>query len=425
MQHDFKAVMTAAWRKDWPVVDAALDAGFDINADLGIVPGTTSNDPAHLLLALAVHDGVLPLVRKLLARDGISHSALIYAVEQGLFFGRCGCLAAVLQYPGMAGVEPHALLRRMVGSTPVDALRTLFQARAPGPGDAAPPLVVYNVLKTAPLRPYGDIILDRLGRAGNLSALQLLLHEDAKLDATRTSADMDKKRRVLEALVRTAASVGHVHVVEYLLDATAASDVDAFGVPPGAKRCTALMLAAKYGHGPCVARLLARGAKPNLKDKVSGRTPLHMTSFHHLQGHKYDAHRPAIVDALVAHGAKVNARDKRGQTPLMAAVACGNLLVVRALLNQPATDLTLVDKTGRTAANVWSADALNYRYATLYSDGDFRKARDEVRTCVWKQGKRWSPLRAAWVGAVGAAGADAAAAAAAARASGKRQRQSK
>ena len=68
-----------------------------------------------------------------------------------------------------------------------------------------------------------------------------------------------------------------------------------------------LVYAAYYGDLPEVKRLLAAGAEVNAQDK-NGITPLMAAS---LAGHR------EVVEFLLAKGAEVNAQDKSGKTALM------------------------------------------------------------------------------------------------------------
>merc|ERR1712034_173471 len=69
---------------------------------------------------------------------------------------------------------------------------------------------------------------------------------------------------------------------------------------------TALHLAARHGYGKVVCQLIAAGAEVNPKDSQK-RIPLHFAA----EGH-YNCCR-----ALLLNGAKENATDRLGRTPLM------------------------------------------------------------------------------------------------------------
>ena len=69
---------------------------------------------------------------------------------------------------------------------------------------------------------------------------------------------------------------------------------------------TPLMAAAITGQSDAATLLLTKGAKPDIQNK-EGSTALHMAAFFgYLE----------IVNAMVASGADVNARNERSETPL-------------------------------------------------------------------------------------------------------------
>jgi ankyrin repeat protein len=98
-----------------------------------------------------------------------------------------------------------------------------------------------------------------------------------------------------------------------------------------------LVDAVRRGDVQEVARLLAAGADPNVKD-LDGHTPLHYAA---------EQCRADIAELLLKHGADPNARDNHGKTPLHRAVweRCG--AVVELLLRHGA-DPNARDKEGWT-----------------------------------------------------------------------------
>ena len=66
--------------------------------------------------------------------------------------------------------------------------------------------------------------------------------------------------------------------------------------------------AAGAGNIEAVKQHLAAGTDVDVKDDEHGLTPLHVAA---IEGHK------AILKLLIAKGAEVNAKDKRGRTPLV------------------------------------------------------------------------------------------------------------
>lgn len=73
-----------------------------------------------------------------------------------------------------------------------------------------------------------------------------------------------------------------------------------------------------------------------------------MTALHYA----VDKGLTSIVDALLEHGADVNAQDETGQTPLMYAVICSHKEVVEKLLSVPSIDLGIKNTDGETAKDI-------------------------------------------------------------------------
>ena len=114
---------------------------------------------------------------------------------------------------------------------------------------------------------------------------------------------------------------------------------DAF--PPPAWATRPLHLAASYGHKDVVELLIAKGARIEARD-TGGATPLLAAT---RNGHK------DIVVLLLARNAQIETKDLSGYTPLLAAAENGHKEVVELLLDR-GTNLNTVDKRGRTAVYV-------------------------------------------------------------------------
>ncbi len=127
---------------------------------------------------------------------------------------------------------------------------------------------------------------------------------------------------LLEALKK-----GYPDVAQRLLDKGA----DAKAVGPDGR--TALFYA-REEEGGLTTKLIARGLDVNTQDSVK-RTPLMLTS-------------PQTVEVLLAHGAKVNARDFEGESALTLAAQLAESDVSRLLLNAGA-DVNAANNEGWTA----------------------------------------------------------------------------
>lgn len=131
-------------------------------------------------------------------------------------------------------------------------------------------------------------------------------------------ADVNAKYKDGCTALMVAAKWGHHFAVENLLNNRSNIDVDA----RANNDVTALMLAADNGHTPIVEALLSKGADINTKSK-DGDTALIFAS---KKGYK------EIVELLLDKGAKVNAKNKWGTTALLIAVDQGYTNIVDILL---------------------------------------------------------------------------------------------
>ena len=108
----------------------------------------------------------------------------------------------------------------------------------------------------------------------------------------------------------------------------------ASGANPNAKESllnqTPLHRAAMAGSKDAAERLLEAGADPNIRD-MDGDTPLHAT----LKSPENDHKQLAAVNSLIAHGARLDLPDRQsGRTPLMLAAAHGKEEAAFRLLEQ-------------------------------------------------------------------------------------------
>jgi ankyrin repeat protein len=112
---------------------------------------------------------------------------------------------------------------------------------------------------------------------------------------------------------------------------------------------TPLHLAAAGYRVEIVQLLLAAGADPNSNINHRQSGPLHYAADTCLTSRAWSAGRQlASIRSLLESGAKINARDKNGATPLHRAVRTRGADAVRCLLKAGA-DATLKNKSGSTA----------------------------------------------------------------------------
>jgi hypothetical protein len=119
---------------------------------------------------------------------------------------------------------------------------------------------------------------------------------------------------------------------------------------------TALHFAAAAYRPELIRRLLERGADVDARNR-RGATPLHYAAVGNPQSPRWNPEAQAgAVAALIAAGANPNAVDRSGATPLHRAVRTRCAAAVRALLAGGA-DTSLVTKNGSTPAKLASVSS--------------------------------------------------------------------
>ncbi|KAJ1286041.1 hypothetical protein BS78_03G323600 [Paspalum vaginatum] len=174
----------------------------------------------------------------------------------------------------------------------------------------------------------GRTVLHAAAAAGEAEAVAVLVDMGADTSAAdargRTPLDVARDKgyqevvEVLERweLVMTAARRGDVQSLESLLSKRAAvRGRDQYGL-------TALHLAAVKGHCDAIALLTGSGCMDVECEDVEGHRPLHLA----VEGGHAEA-----VELLIDMGANVNARTRRGATPLQMAEAMGYEAIAQLL----------------------------------------------------------------------------------------------
>ena len=161
-------------------------------------------------------------------------------------------------------------------------------------------------------------------QTGNINAINVLLNAEADLNIIDKDGDTCLHRAVrarcskeiLQSVIHCGANV----------NATNKSSV------------TALRLSCQTGNKDAISELQKAEADPNISD-ADGYTCLH------------DAvdvrFNKETLQAIIDHGANINAANKEGVTPLMQAFQIGNINAINVLLNAEA-DLSIIDKDGDT-----------------------------------------------------------------------------
>lgn len=191
----------------------------------------------------------------------------------------------------------------------------------------------------------GRTALFEAAKRGHVPVVTLLLEHGARLDVV----DKVGKTPLMEST-----QYGHEEVVRLLVARGAALDLT-----EPAQGNTALHLAAQANHGGAARRLLAGGARVDSRNR-NLETPLHTAA-------EQSWHETAAVAVLLIDAqADLEARDRRGFTPLIRAAQHGHLPVLSALISHRADPNA---KTHRGRSALYEATgAGRYRVAELLLD---------------------------------------------------------
>jgi hemoglobin len=109
----------------------------------------------------------------------------------------------------------------------------------------------------------------------------------------------------------------------------------------------------RASSGDVVRVLLAAGATADVVSGPTRGTPLHQAARHG---------KASVADALLDHGATIEARDAKGETPLRRAVNCRQIEIVRLLIRRGA-DRLAADRRGVTPLDVARTDEMKQALA--------------------------------------------------------------
>ena len=153
------------------------------------------------------------------------------------------------------------------------------------------------------------------------------------------------------------------------------------------QRNTLLHALAATGATTLAARVLALGGDPNIPN-ADDETAVHAAML--------SSNAEAMVRMLHAAGAKLHVVDTSGFTPLMFAVLYSRPDAARYFLSCPEVDIT-----HRICASVPNGNLVGYTAAKMAGWSHTGPClRTMIERAAAARDTRWSPLRAAWTGAV-------------------------
>jgi hypothetical protein len=142
---------------------------------------------------------------------------------------------------------------------------------------------------------------------------------------------------------------------------------------------------------------------PNTVNRADkhGSTPLHLAAGAHTMPEMAllgspKAGRPTedttLIETLLRHGAKVNAKDREGNTPLHNATAWGNLKVVRTLI-QSGADALCQNFLGWTPEYYSITVQAEVYYRNLVADWEKRRSEEALRRQSERRGRGGGAVR--------------------------------
>lgn len=287
--------------------------------------------------------------------------------------------AAILQpgtpiYGSPVSYSPHELPNR--SSTPSSIPSpSVSVAGVPSPADEGPFLAYHarliKIIHSAYSNPIAE---DSEGRNGLHCLAEAIINQQS-MDEQRsalssTSSSRPQKRSRHSSL---SSEFTPIHVIQSPGPTSHPSPITStFGVVtekenplPSRLRHLHSLLHPSSGHS-------AVGINPNAYDK-SGTTPL-MAFIQHIPDHEDDKSRTlqSILETLIRGGANIEARNRRGETPLLMAARLGRKTAISVLMEQGA-NVRVRDKWGRGILEVLD-------WGVLGCNGSVNKAQGEKLT---------------------------------------------
>lgn len=186
----------------------------------------------------------------------------------------------------------------------------------------------------------------------HVRVVQTLLAHGASPTAPWLSYDLD-----VGACFHLAAKCGHVRLVTFLLSVVGL-DVNQRTQP---RRATPLHIAARHGHVALVQLLVQRHRVDVHAQDAQAMTPLHYACDATKRSDAIEQQHVAIVQLLLAVGAKINARRRHDHaTPLRCAAQRGHWLVVKLLIDHGACSNAATRWLFALRWSAWDLHVLKY-----------------------------------------------------------------